>query len=141
MKSSYRAAWAAEFAVEHDPSALRSEANVLRYRPVRRVVVRHDSSADDLLARLRTASGVTGVELVESCGSALSEDAFVAGLRPDDRVRLLTEPSDDLRRALDDREIWFDTALPSADGRVELLRWVREQAVSRTLHRHGRLPS
>ena len=26
---------------------------------------------------------------------------------------------------------------PVADGRVELRRWVREQAISRTMHRYG----
>ena len=47
------------------------------------------------------------------------------------------------------REHGFDTEFegyvaaklgtPVADAEVELRRWVREQAVSRTRHRHGRL--
>ena len=39
-RASYAAAWATTFAVDHDPSGLRSEGNVLRYRPLRHVVVR-----------------------------------------------------------------------------------------------------
>jgi RHH-type proline utilization regulon transcriptional repressor/proline dehydrogenase/delta 1-pyrroline-5-carboxylate dehydrogenase len=31
-----------------------------------------------------------------------------------------------------------DTAV-TGDGRIELPRWLREQAISRTLHRHGRI--
>jgi hypothetical protein len=39
-----------------------------------------------------------------------------------------------------ERGTWFSRGMPSPHGRVELMLWVREQAISRTLHRHGRLP-
>ncbi|MFP5488877.1 MAG: aldehyde dehydrogenase family protein, partial [Acidimicrobiia bacterium] len=141
VRASYETAWREELSGEHDPSALRAESNVLRYRPVRRVVARHDGGQDDALARLRVAAAVTGVTLVESDSRSVPHDELVASLRRDDRVRLLTAPDDGLLRALSSAGAWFDTAPPSPHGRVELVRWVREQAVSRTLHRHGRLPS
>lgn len=140
VRTSYTAVWRDELAVEHDPSGLRSESNVLRYRPVARVVARHDGGQATALDRLRIASAVTGVELVESDARDVGADAFVAGLRPDDRVRVLLDPDASLRRTLVDTGVWFDATPPSPHGRIELIRWVREQAVSRTRHRHGRLP-
>jgi hypothetical protein len=53
---------------------------------------------------------------------------------------LLYEPGGSLLRSLAATGVWFDPAAPSAHGRVELVKWVREQAVSQTRHRHGRVP-
>lgn len=140
VRASYEAAWAAEFSREHDPSGLRAESNVLRYRPVSRVVARHDGTRPDMLERCRVAAAVTGVPLVESDARVVDESTFVSALRSDDRVRLLVPSDDGLLRSLVDSGVWFDPAEPCGHGRVELVKWVREQAVSRTLHRHGRLP-
>jgi RHH-type transcriptional regulator, proline utilization regulon repressor / proline dehydrogenase / delta 1-pyrroline-5-carboxylate dehydrogenase len=140
VRASYAAAWREEFSVEHDPSGLRSESNVLRYLPVDRVVARHDGGQDESLARLRLAADVSGVELVESDARTVGDAALVTSLRSTDRVRVLIEPDDSLLRSLIDSGVWFDTSLPGPHGRVELLKWVREQCVSHTRHRHGRLP-
>jgi len=56
-----------------------------------------------------------------------------------DRVRMLTEPSAELRAGLFERDIDIDCEPVSPSGRRELRRWLREQAVSRTAHRHGRV--
>ena len=141
MRACYERVWRDELSVEHDASGLRAESNVLRHRPVGRVVARHDGRQDEALARLRLAAAVTGVPLVESDARAVDEDELVASLRTDDRVRLLAEPGEALLRALVESAVWFDTSPPLAHGRVELLKWVREQSVSTTLHRHGRLPT
>lgn len=140
VRASYETAWATEFSQEHDPSGLRAESNVLRYRPVPRVIARHDGTRPEMLERCRVASVVAGVLLVESDARVVDEATFVSALRPDDRVRLLVPPDDGLLRSLVDSSVWFETTAPSGHGRVELVKWVREQAVSRTLHRHGRLP-
>ena len=139
VAASYRRAWQDEFSRAHDPSALRAESNVLRYRPVRRVVVRHDGGQEEWFARLRVAAEVTGIELVESDARSAGDDELAASLHLDDRVRVLSEPTDSLGRALVHAGVWWDASPPSPHGRVELLRWVREQAVSVTRHRHGRL--
>lgn len=56
-----------------------------------------------------------------------------------DRVRLLgDEPA--LRTGLP-ATTFLDDRPPIGDGRIELLRYVREQTVSRTLHRFGNLVS
>ena len=60
--SSYRHWWNEMFGVALDRSGLRAEANVLRYRPVGRVVVRvgADTAAGDVTS-LRAAATVAGV--------------------------------------------------------------------------------
>jgi RHH-type transcriptional regulator, proline utilization regulon repressor / proline dehydrogenase / delta 1-pyrroline-5-carboxylate dehydrogenase len=52
-------------------------------------------------------------------------------------VRLLGTHADVVLRALHGAGIWVDTTPVVADGSLELLRWTREQSVSRTMHRHG----
>jgi hypothetical protein len=44
---------------------------------------------------------------------------------------------EDLRRAALDAWVPLDDRPPVAEGRIELARWSREQAVSATAHRHG----
>jgi RHH-type proline utilization regulon transcriptional repressor/proline dehydrogenase/delta 1-pyrroline-5-carboxylate dehydrogenase len=139
VADSYRRAWDEFFTVPHDPSGLRAESNVLRHLPVERVVVRHDGSRPGDLERLEVAARTTGVELVV-VGPGTPADEFVAALRPNDRVRLVGPVEPELLARLHDAHVWIEVESPSPHGRVELLRWVREQAIARTLHRHGRLP-
>ena len=136
---SYPAAWRDQFVARHDPSGLAAEANVLRYVPIDRVVVRHDGTDDVALVMLRLAASVSGVRLDESDARHESDAEFAVGVVGADRVRLLAPLSDDARRRCHDLDVAVDDAAPVSDGFVELSRWVREQAVSRTMHRHGRL--
>ena len=66
VDASYAAAWRDHFSVESDPAGLVSESNVLRYRPVRRVVVRHAGDRPEALRRLGVAARLSGVELLLS---------------------------------------------------------------------------
>ncbi len=136
--------WAEEFAVEHDPAGLRSESNVFRYRPLARLVVRHGGAeATTALAWYRRAADVAGVELIESDANDESEAAFadrLGGLGVE-RVRCLgVTPSAELWRAAADLHVFVSTAPVVFDARRTLLELVREQSVSRTLHRFGNLP-
>jgi RHH-type proline utilization regulon transcriptional repressor/proline dehydrogenase/delta 1-pyrroline-5-carboxylate dehydrogenase len=95
------------------------------------------------LAILRVAAEVTGVSLGVSNVADESDVDFAARIagapiRPD-RVRLLGPLAHDARRHLHRHDIAIDVAEPVADAMIELQRWVREQAISRTMHRHGRL--
>jgi RHH-type proline utilization regulon transcriptional repressor/proline dehydrogenase/delta 1-pyrroline-5-carboxylate dehydrogenase len=57
-----------------------------------------------------------------------------------DKIRLLDPaPTADVLRAAHATGLWVDTTPVAADPRRELLRWVREQAVSESRHRHGNL--
>ncbi|MDJ0771375.1 MAG: proline dehydrogenase family protein, partial [Ilumatobacter sp.] len=138
-RASYEAAWRDRYAVEHDPSGLRCESNVLRYRPLARVAVRHDGDDETALAMLRAAAAVAGVEVVESDARTEPADRFVERLDGVDRVRLLGDLDDEARRVAHRANVPIDAEPPVGDGMVELQHWVREQAISRTRHRHGRL--
>ncbi|MFT4865652.1 MAG: RHH-type proline utilization regulon transcriptional repressor/proline dehydrogenase, partial [Ilumatobacter sp.] len=136
---SYADAWSSQFAAEHDPSGLSAESNVLRYFPVDRVVARHDGNDPAAIDLLRLAAATTGTVLDESSTADESDDEFVARLGGVDRIRLLTDLSDEARRLCHQSNVAVDESVPVSDGFVELYRWVREQSISRTMHRHGRL--
>jgi RHH-type proline utilization regulon transcriptional repressor/proline dehydrogenase/delta 1-pyrroline-5-carboxylate dehydrogenase len=54
-----------------------------------------------------------------------------------DKLRVLGTAPADLRRWAHERGITVDDNPLCGHGRVELLRWVREQSVSETRHRYG----
>jgi RHH-type proline utilization regulon transcriptional repressor/proline dehydrogenase/delta 1-pyrroline-5-carboxylate dehydrogenase len=137
---SFDEAWRSIFAVEHDPSALLSERNVQRYRPIDAVAVRHDGSTQVSLEILRQAAATVGVELVESDARVEPDESFAHRCTRVDRVRLLTALSSAARSILHEHNVPIDGSAPVSVGSVELYRWVREQAISQTMHRHGRLP-
>ncbi len=136
----------------HDPSNLHAERNILRAIPLPRgVVVRIDetTSAEQIeLACLAAATAGTNVRLSSrapldvaevTVESAAELSAWLPVERPD-RLRLLSDEAADavgLRRAAFAAGVTVDTAELVADGRIELPRWLREQAISITAHRYG----
>jgi RHH-type proline utilization regulon transcriptional repressor/proline dehydrogenase/delta 1-pyrroline-5-carboxylate dehydrogenase len=131
---------------------LQAESNVLRYHPVAGVIVRvgmGTGSAD--VASVRAAAGVAGVRIEVSGppGSGdtmdvVESDEVLArriGGTGVERLRLLAPGDDALRGACHEAGVAVDETPVTHHGRVELPCWLREQAVSRTLHRHGRIPS
>ena len=134
----YAAAWALHFALAHDPSGLTAESNVFRYVPFHRPVVLRvgDGATERDLQLCQQAAKVAGVTLVIARDS---DDAFIArvqNLRAG-KVRVVGHVSDAIYAACDEYGIPVDDAPVSAIGRIELLRWVREQSVTQTLHRYG----
>jgi RHH-type proline utilization regulon transcriptional repressor/proline dehydrogenase/delta 1-pyrroline-5-carboxylate dehydrogenase len=124
------AAWRDEFAVEHDPTGLRTEANVFRYRPLPslRLVVASDGAARDVL-RVRLAAACAGVPV-----SAVGPDVDPG---PAERLRVVGTAPEALRRAAAAVGASLVDAPVVADGRREMLTVLREQAISRTRHRFG----
>jgi RHH-type transcriptional regulator, proline utilization regulon repressor / proline dehydrogenase / delta 1-pyrroline-5-carboxylate dehydrogenase len=120
----YAAAWR-RLARPADPTGLQAESNVFRYRPLWRVAL-WPGLGD---AAARAAASAVGVE-VQVVGSV--EEA-----RGCDKLRLLGPPDDQVLRAAHGSGIWVDSTPVAADPERELLRWVREQAVSESRHRHG----
>jgi RHH-type proline utilization regulon transcriptional repressor/proline dehydrogenase/delta 1-pyrroline-5-carboxylate dehydrogenase len=114
--------WAEEFAVAHDPSGLRAERNVLRYQPIPYPVL---LVGENELAR--AAADLAGVTIADHLTPEVG------------RVRVLEPVTDAQRRAWFDAGIEVDDTPVVSHGRIELLRWVREQAVSETRHRLGNL--
>ena len=125
------AVWRDEFALEHDPTGLRAEANVFRYRPLPslRLVVASDGAARDVL-RVRLAAACAGVPV-----SAIGPDDVDPG--PAERLRVVGTAPAALRRAAASAGASLVDAPVVADGRREMLTVLREQAISRTRHRFG----
>jgi RHH-type proline utilization regulon transcriptional repressor/proline dehydrogenase/delta 1-pyrroline-5-carboxylate dehydrogenase len=140
-----RAAWEDHFAVAHDPSGLRAESNVFRYRPCRGVILRLDAHDLTAIARARLASEITGTPLTISLRTEEGDAQFIARLPAlaarAEFFRTVSVPCDEVLRAAHDAGLNWIHAPLLACGRIELTRWMREQSVTETRHRHGLLPA
>ncbi|HUK62957.1 MAG TPA: bifunctional proline dehydrogenase/L-glutamate gamma-semialdehyde dehydrogenase, partial [Dongiaceae bacterium] len=153
--ASYVHAWRAHFGREHDPSAIRGERNAFRYRPCRSVIVRGTTGAH--LCQIALAACVTGTPLTVSLSSDARPWAWLADLpgvelvveaeagfaerlahRGDaERVRAWERISTAARAAANAAGVTVIDVPVLATGRLELRWYLREQTVSRTLHRYG----
>ncbi|WP_138417142.1 proline dehydrogenase family protein [Sinomonas gamaensis] len=158
-------AWANEFGVAKDVSGLACERNLFRYRPVP-VIIRFEGQTSEHgvaeLLRVAAAGLLAGSELLVSTAVALPGDAGAvlqrhgatvvveddagwlgrAGRIRSGRIRLISSPvapaSTQLSLALGgtpDVAVYRHPVVGA--GRVELLPFLREQAVSLTSHRFG----
>ncbi|PJI94211.1 bifunctional proline dehydrogenase/L-glutamate gamma-semialdehyde dehydrogenase [Luteimicrobium subarcticum] len=137
-------AWTGRFSREHDPSGLRAESNVLRYRPVEHLTVRvGDGALPVEVDRVRHAARTAGVTVTVSDVDHERHTSFAARVREGKvtgRIRVIGA-APGLRDAAAER-VGAVTVLDQrvvASGERELLTVVREQAVSRTRHRYGHL--
>ena len=120
----YERAWR-ELSRPSDPAGLRAEANVFRYRPLRRVAV------------IGPGVGPAGARAAAAVGAEITPVDSPEGAAGFDKLRI-TGPVDRARLAAAHATgVWVDTTPVAADPGRELLRWVREQAVSESRHRHG----
>jgi RHH-type transcriptional regulator, proline utilization regulon repressor / proline dehydrogenase / delta 1-pyrroline-5-carboxylate dehydrogenase len=127
----------------HDPSGLKAEANILRYRPLPNGVLAYvgpDATKQQRTLFDAAASAtkcVTMVFMHDESGEQRAIDAIEQS-RPD-RVRILGSATDHLRRAAHAVGARVDDDPMSDDPAIELVRFTREQVVSVTQHRHGRV--
>ncbi len=129
------AAWASEFSVEHDPTGLRSESNVFRYRPLPRIGLLIGEGTPAWEAdRVRSAARTCGVPVVEL--TPTTTDFVSAAI---ERVRVLGSVPAAFRAAATAAGVHLAEDPVTSNGRIELLHYLREQAISRTLHRYGNL--
>lgn len=145
------------FVAMHDHHDLDGEINVLRYRPCH-VIVRVSGNATAVqLERVLHAGAVAGARVevslppepewdsfVRVCSSVplVRESALAFASRlasiSVDRVRAVGEVEDEVNQAINNRpEIGLFRGPVVSSGRVELLAFLREQAVSATDHRYG----
>jgi RHH-type proline utilization regulon transcriptional repressor/proline dehydrogenase/delta 1-pyrroline-5-carboxylate dehydrogenase len=136
--------WDAELGQEHDPSGLRAEANIFRYRPVPHLTVRVGEGAREReVMRVLAAAGRARVPVAISRVGNEDDAAFaarVAAGRVSGRIRVVGA-APGLREAARTR-VGDVTVLDQpvlASGRRELLCVLREQAISRTAHRFGHI--
>ncbi|MGB5049990.1 MAG: proline dehydrogenase family protein [Caldilineaceae bacterium] len=155
----YAWAWAEHFSQAHDPSQILGERNILRYRPLTGLLLRADKATDpSALALALLAAATVGASVHLSIGPGLEgwhwlartggitlavegESNLVSQLQttppPVDRLRALVPLETELRRALNNAGISVVEGPVLANGRLELGHYLREQAVSQTVHRYG----
>ena len=146
--------WNNEYGVAHDPTALATQANLLRYRPLPRWMVRIGPGAHDReLVRLVAAAVLADVPVVVSVaddpGPVVVRAVEVAGpryeLAVEDRLEATRRAAGQVRvhvvgeRDLDDLPVGVHVEHRPvvATGRVVLPRVLREQSVSHDVHRFG----
>ncbi len=143
-ENDYREAWKNHFAIEHDPSAMKCESNVFRYRPCRGVILRLDSRDEQAITRAQLAAQITGAPLTLSVREEESNAQFIARLpalaKTAEFIRTIVIPSDEILHAAHEAGLNWINAPLLANGRIELTRWLREQSISETRHRYGQLP-
>jgi len=131
LQAEFQRVWDEFFAVEHDPSGLACERNILRFRPLPSVGLYIAPDADpSAVQSAQIAQRVMGLPptLVVSPMTGSVERVRVIG-------SLTTAQLAECHAA----GVEVDLTQPVADPMVELRRWVREQSISWTRHRHGRL--
>ena len=147
--TSDQVAWSREFGILKDVTGLGVERNVFRYLPVP-VMVRGDGSLSDLvrvlLAAARAGSPVTVSSSVAAARAASPStwsrpsEAWLARMREQhpDRVRVVGDAALELARAVEgDPDVAIYGGAVTQSGRIELLPFLREQAISITNHRFG----
>ncbi len=160
--SNYAYYWNCYFSKEHDPSKILGQDNILSYRPRKHFLVRMQIS-DDLLDLWRAiAAGVTvGCDLEVSIEKPLSNsfsrltglpDLHVTIVQENEeqliqrlsshkikQIRLFTSPSKQLEEAFAKNACHVKIAPMLANGRIELLNFLREVSLSYNYHRYGNL--
>jgi RHH-type proline utilization regulon transcriptional repressor/proline dehydrogenase/delta 1-pyrroline-5-carboxylate dehydrogenase len=135
-------AWDSELGRAHDPTGLFCEENLFRYRPLPAIVVRLEAGVSPRVRdRIASAARRCGVPVDWSTADEETQESFAARLADEgldvDRVRLVGDAGPALLAAATEHDLHLATEPVTADGRRELLHYLREQAVSRTRHRYG----
>ena len=147
------------FAKDHDPSLLLGQDNILRYRPFKHAAFRIQKG-DALLDILRTIAAILScgalvdisishqeTEVIDALKRASIEwtheedREFISRVKKSAyrRVRLLSQPSKELYGAGGDALCFLNHAPVLANGRFELLHYLREISISIDYHRYGNL--
>lgn len=156
---SYADAHRHHFAVDHDPSLILGERNVFRYQPARAMLLRAamDATPTDVLmacVAAITAGVVFELSLEPSVAEAmpyvqhlphvkvLIEDATLCAERlplHTTHLRALGTLEPEMRAAAETVHIHVSDEPVMQSGRIELLRYHREQSISHRHHRYGNL--
>ncbi|MCI0381691.1 MAG: bifunctional proline dehydrogenase/L-glutamate gamma-semialdehyde dehydrogenase [Chlamydiae bacterium] len=155
--------WAKKFARDADPSKILGQDNLFRYRPRKNILFRiqqSDAKLDVLRVFAAALSCSIKMEIswdeennadLQSCDwkslipdfefHIENEDRFITRLKTTkiERVRLLSTPSKKVQETSAEKAIFLDHAPVLANGRFELLHYLREIAISIDYHRYGNL--
>ena len=157
---SYCRWWGEYFSKEHDPSNLHGETNHFRYRPRRWHLIRINESGDALLqvAMAAVACRLAGVKLklslakdepwvrefksLTGCSVAReSLETLTAGLAKSSggSLRILGEYDRQLLTPARIGNLPLVRPAVLANGRIELLNYLREQSMTEIVHRYGNI--
>lgn len=149
---SYAFYWKHYFSKWQDPNPVIGQDNLFGYKPHPQVVFRvqeGDSLCD--IYRVVAAALTCGAPIEVSSEKDLvlpgvsvhkeSEEVFITRVKEGQiqRIRLLQDPSEVLQKALANAACHVNLAPVLANGRLELLHYLREVAISRDYHRYGNL--
>ncbi|HUJ67480.1 MAG TPA: aldehyde dehydrogenase family protein, partial [Acidimicrobiales bacterium] len=147
-RAAFDAAWL-NMVEPRDFTGLAAESNAFRYCKLSGVELRLGPNVSEgEVAAARMAAEVAGVPIRESAGAGSPARGGApagiagpgkAGVPGVDKIRFLGQVDDADRLAALDAGFWVDDTPVAADPERELLRWVREQAVSESRHRHGNI--
>lgn len=154
--------WAAKYHQDEDPSQIVGQDNLLRYVPQKRIVFRLQAG-DALIdaAQVLAAAVVCGTSFEVSYSKAESphwasdkwpvllgitwieesEQVLMTRIQKGEvrRLRVLSVPSQSLQKACAEALLYVAQGKPLANGRIELLNYLREVAISIDYHRYGNL--
>lgn len=161
--ASYAFHYSHYFRQGHDPVLLRGQDNILRYFPRNDICVRF-SKGDDLVSLLQTIGALLAVDAPVFLSIDPSEEAKIRkvfhydgfkavsfkieeealfceriGKEKIGRIRLFSSPSDGCLSAIAKSYSVLIVGKPLANGRVELVKYLRESVVSSDYHRYGNL--
>jgi RHH-type transcriptional regulator, proline utilization regulon repressor / proline dehydrogenase / delta 1-pyrroline-5-carboxylate dehydrogenase len=160
---SHYAFWGQRFKHDHDPSRVVGQDNLFQYRPYHGICLRIQPSDRPMdILRICAAAltcetaiqiswtkGETPIAITEKWKHLMplfhvvqeTEEHFRDRLQNGsfNRVRLLTVPSPELQNAAAESACHLDYAPVLANGRFELLHYLREVAISYDYHRYGNL--
>ena len=154
--TSYEAAWDEEFSREHDHFHLLGEDNLRRYAPLESICIRvtPEDSEFEIAARVAAARAVACHPIV-SAPPALAlpnlaaemwvqtDPEFAAAIRTATIERIRYAAPDrvpvEIRRAATESDTCIVDNSVLAEGRIELLWYLREQSISHAWHRYGNL--
>lgn len=138
------------FSKEKDVSLCIGQDNILKYVPRKGMWLR--INPDDVLVdilRVIAAAKTVKTDLKISSSKKIkgidlefeSEDDFIERLKKENirRVRIMSNPSEKLKQAFSDEAINVIDEPVLAHGRIELLHYLREVAISSDYHRYGNL--
>ncbi|MCK5111529.1 MAG: bifunctional proline dehydrogenase/L-glutamate gamma-semialdehyde dehydrogenase [Arcobacteraceae bacterium] len=156
-----------EFLKEHDYSHIRGESNIIRYLPVKSVLLRveEDDELDEILTTIMAVKMVGAdfhisipkkskkAELIwiESKQAAFigendsisrdDEDELIAKIPMSQRVRFLhpNNVTNNIYNSISDKAIYIASDNFLSHGRLELMHYFIEQSISNSYHRYGNL--
>jgi RHH-type transcriptional regulator, proline utilization regulon repressor / proline dehydrogenase / delta 1-pyrroline-5-carboxylate dehydrogenase len=149
----YHFYWKHYFSLSHDPSRVLGQDNLLCYKPHPQTIFRVQEGDKKLdILRVISAALICHAPLEVSASEELalpkgilvrkeSEEEFIKRVEEGKikRVRLLKKPSKMLQEALARAACHINLGEVLANGRLELLHYLREVSISSDYHRYGNL--